>query len=139
MGVLGSRLDPASDAYRANRAANLELLDELGRLLAQARAGGGPKYVERHRARGKLLARERVELLVDRDGPFLELSPLAAWGTDFPVGAAASPGWGRSPGSSAWSRPATPPSAAGPPTRSGSRRPCGPWRSPTATASRWSS
>jgi acyl-CoA carboxylase subunit beta len=86
MGVLGSRLDPAADAYRANRAANLELLDELDRLLAQARAGGGPKYVDRHRARGKLLARERVELLVDRDGPLLELSPLAAWGTDFPVG-----------------------------------------------------
>jgi acyl-CoA carboxylase subunit beta len=39
-------------------------------------------------ARGKLLARERVELLVDRDGPFLELSPLAAWGTDFPPGRA---------------------------------------------------
>jgi acyl-CoA carboxylase subunit beta len=94
MGVLGSRLDPASDAYRANRAANLELLAELERLLAQARAGGGPKYVERHRARGKLLARERVELLVDRDGPFLELSPLAAWGTDFPVGASGVTGIG---------------------------------------------
>jgi len=94
MGVLGSRLDPGSDAYRANRAANLELLAELDRLLAEARAGGGPKYVERHRARGKLLARERVELLVDRDGPFLELSPLAAWGTDFPVGASGVTGIG---------------------------------------------
>jgi acetyl-CoA carboxylase carboxyltransferase component len=47
-----------------------------------------------HRARGKLLARERVELLVDRDGPFLELSPLAAWGTDFPVGASGVTGVG---------------------------------------------
>jgi acyl-CoA carboxylase subunit beta len=94
MGVLGSRLDPAADAYRANRAANLELVEELDRLLAEARAGGGPKYVERHRARGKLLARERVELLLDRDGPFLELSPLAAWGTDFPVGASGVTGIG---------------------------------------------
>ena len=94
MGVLGSRLDPGSDAYRANRAANLELLAELDRLLAEARAGGGPRYVERHRARGKLLARERVELLIDRDGPFLELSPLAAWGTDFPVGASGVTGVG---------------------------------------------
>jgi len=94
MGVLGSRLDPGSDAYRANRAANLELLAELDRLLAQARAGGGQKYVDRHRARGKLLARERVELLLDRDGPFLELSPLAAWGTDFPVGASGVTGVG---------------------------------------------
>jgi acyl-CoA carboxylase subunit beta len=94
MGVLGSRLDPGSDAYRDRRAANEELLAELDRPLAQARGGGGPKYVERHRARGKLLARERVELLVDRDGPFLELSPLAAWGTDFPVGASGVTGVG---------------------------------------------
>lgn len=41
----------------------------------------------RHRRRGKLLARERIELLVDPDTPFLELSPLAAWGSDYPVGA----------------------------------------------------
>ena len=94
MGVLGSRLDRGSDAYRANRAANLELLAELDRLLAQARAGGGQKYVDRHRARGKLLARERVELLLDRDSAFLELSPLAAWGTDFPVGASGVTGVG---------------------------------------------
>jgi acetyl-CoA carboxylase carboxyltransferase component len=94
MGVLASRLDPSSDAYVANRAANLELLAELDRLLEQARAGGGQRYVDRHRARGKLLARERVELLLDRDGPFLELSPLAAWGTDFPVGASGVTGVG---------------------------------------------
>src|SRR4029450_4309095 len=49
---------------------------------------------DRHRARGKLLARERVELLLDRDGPFLELSPLAAWGTDFPAGAGGVPAVG---------------------------------------------
>ncbi|MDT7790350.1 MAG: acyl-CoA carboxylase subunit beta, partial [Pseudonocardiales bacterium] len=43
----------------------------------------------------KLLARERVELLIDEDSPFLELSPLAAWGTDFPVGASVVTGIGR--------------------------------------------
>jgi acyl-CoA carboxylase subunit beta len=94
MSVLASRLDPASDTYRANRSANLRLLEELDEQLALARAGGGPRYVERHRARGKLLARERVELLLDRDGPFLELSPLAAWGSDFPVGASGVTGVG---------------------------------------------
>ncbi|MEZ5258999.1 MAG: carboxyl transferase domain-containing protein [Ilumatobacteraceae bacterium] len=48
---------------------------------------GGQRYVDRHRKRGKLLARERIELLVDPHTPFLELSPLAAWGTQDPVGA----------------------------------------------------
>src|ERR1700689_1802277 len=59
----------------------------LNSQLELARAGGGPKYAQRHRPRGRLLARERIELLVDRDSPLLELSSLAAWGTDFPVGA----------------------------------------------------
>ncbi|HEY5148862.1 MAG TPA: carboxyl transferase domain-containing protein, partial [Mycobacterium sp.] len=55
--------------------------------LAKALGGGGPKYVERHHARGKLTPRERIELLVDADAPFLELCPLAAYGSDFQVGA----------------------------------------------------
>ena len=42
---------------------------------------------DRHHARGKLLPRERVEMLLDQDSPFLELSPVAAWGTEVPVGA----------------------------------------------------
>jgi acyl-CoA carboxylase subunit beta len=64
----------------------LELLAELDDLLATAREGGGEKYVERHRDRGRLLPRERVELLVDRDSPFLELSSLTAAGTEYHVG-----------------------------------------------------
>ena len=52
--------------------------------LAIANAGGGPRYVERHRQRGKLLARERIEAMLDQDSPFLELSPLAAYGTELP-------------------------------------------------------
>ncbi|WP_117211314.1 acyl-CoA carboxylase subunit beta [Allorhizocola rhizosphaerae] len=71
----------------ANRQAMLEKLASLEAEHAKALAGGGPKYVERHRARGKMLARERIELLVDEDSPLLELSPLAGYGTDFPVGA----------------------------------------------------
>ncbi|MEV4112877.1 carboxyl transferase domain-containing protein [Nonomuraea sp. NPDC049695] len=65
----------------------LTKLSELDAEHAKAVAGGGDRYVERHRGRGKLLARERIELLVDPDSPFLELSPLAAWGSEFPVGA----------------------------------------------------
>ncbi len=87
MQVLGTRVDTRSDSYRENRAAMEEKLAEFEQLQAQAREGGGDKYVKRHRERGKLLARERIELLVDRDTPFLELSTLAAWGTDKPLGA----------------------------------------------------
>ncbi|MEV6980633.1 carboxyl transferase domain-containing protein [Sphaerisporangium sp. NPDC051017] len=72
----------------------LAKLRDLEAEQAKAVAGGGPKYVERHHGRGKLLARERVELLLDPDSPFLELSPLAAWGTDFPVGASVVTGIG---------------------------------------------
>jgi acetyl-CoA carboxylase carboxyltransferase component len=78
-----------------NREALLAKIAQLDAEHAKALAGGGPKYVERHHKRGKLLARERVELLVDEDSPFLELSPLAAWGTDFPVGASVVTGIGR--------------------------------------------
>nr|WP_234921039.1 carboxyl transferase domain-containing protein [Mycobacteroides chelonae] len=62
-------------------------LAEVNAETAKALAGGGDKYVARHHERGKLLARERIELLIDPDSPFLELCPLAAWGSDFTVGA----------------------------------------------------
>ncbi|NGO81339.1 acyl-CoA carboxylase subunit beta [Streptomyces sp. YC504] len=87
MTLLSTALDTASPDYTAHRTAMLAKLDELAAEHAKALAGGGEKYTERHRKRGKLLARERIELLVDPDTPFLELSPLAAWGSDYPVGA----------------------------------------------------
>ncbi|MBM9463537.1 acyl-CoA carboxylase subunit beta [Aeromicrobium sp. YIM 150415] len=79
-------IDPASPAYGENRAAMLERLDDLAEQHDKALAGGGEKYVERHHKRGKLTARERIELLIDPDSPFLELGALAGWGTDFTVG-----------------------------------------------------
>jgi acyl-CoA carboxylase subunit beta len=85
--VLSSRVDTASEVYQKNRAGQLAAIAALNEQLELARAGGGPRYAKRHRDRGRLLARERMELLVDRDAPMLELSSLAAWGTDFPVGA----------------------------------------------------
>ncbi|MBW1604615.1 acyl-CoA carboxylase subunit beta [Streptomyces sp. JJ66] len=87
MTVLPTRLDPAAPEYAAHREAMLGKLAELDAEHAKALAGGGEKYVRRHRERGKLTARERVELLLDPDTPFLELSPLAAWGSDYTVGA----------------------------------------------------
>ncbi|MEU9609674.1 carboxyl transferase domain-containing protein [Streptomyces sp. NPDC048057] len=87
MTVLPTRTDPTSPEYAARRAALLGKLADLDAEHAKALAGGGEKYVARHRARGKLLARERIELLLDPDTPFLELSPLAAWGSEYPVGA----------------------------------------------------
>ena len=92
--VLRSALDTHSEQYQANRQAQLDLLAQLDEQLELLRAGGGPRYQERHRGRGRLLARERLELLLDRDAPFLELSPLAAWGTAFTVGASVITGIG---------------------------------------------
>jgi acyl-CoA carboxylase subunit beta len=86
MTVLRSALNPDDPGYRANRDAMAAKLDEIAAEHAKAIAGGGPKYTDRHRARGKLLARERIELLLDPGAPFLELSPLAAWGTEFATG-----------------------------------------------------
>ena len=87
MPILPTHIDPRSEAYRVNYTAMAEQVDYLKAQLALVRAGGGEKYVRRHRERGKLMARERVELLLDRDAPFLELSPLAAWGTEYALGA----------------------------------------------------
>ncbi|WP_374456983.1 acyl-CoA carboxylase subunit beta [Nocardioides sp.] len=72
----------------------LEKLADLDAQHAVAVAGGGEKYVDRHHARGKLTARERIELLVDPGSAFLELSPLAGWGSDFTVGASVVTGIG---------------------------------------------
>jgi acetyl-CoA carboxylase carboxyltransferase component len=80
MAVLESRVDPSNAEFAANREHNLGLVAELRARLAQVRQGGGQEAVRRHRARGKLLARERIERLLDPGAPFLELSPLAANG-----------------------------------------------------------
>jgi acyl-CoA carboxylase subunit beta len=85
--ILPDRVITNSDAYRANHAAMIEQLARHQEQLEVVNGGGGPRYVERHQARGKLLARERVEAIIDPGSPFLELSPLAGWGSSFPVGA----------------------------------------------------
>ena len=79
MPVLPDRVDRDAPEFATRRGAMLDLLAEVDVQLALARAGGGEKYVERHRQRGKLLARERIDRLVDPGTAFLELNALAAW------------------------------------------------------------
>jgi len=80
--VLRSHLDPRSDGAKKNRDENLKLMEPVSAALAKSLEGGGAKYNERHLSRGKLLPRERVELLLDRDSHFLELCPLAGHGVE---------------------------------------------------------
>ena len=77
-----------------HRDAMLEKIADLETEHAKAVAGGGERSVARHHQRGKLMPRERIELLVDEGSAFLELSPLAGWGSDFTVGASVVTGIG---------------------------------------------
>jgi acetyl-CoA carboxylase carboxyltransferase component len=77
--ILETRVDRAAADFDANRARMEELVAELRDRNAAVAAGGGPEAVERHRSRGKMLARERVAALLDRGSAFLELNALAAW------------------------------------------------------------
>ncbi len=94
MSPLKSVLEPHSTAYIEAAEAMRAKLVELETEHAKAVAGGGPKYVDRHHGRGKMTARERIEMLIDPDSPFLELSPLAAYGTNYQVGASVVTGIG---------------------------------------------
>ncbi len=75
-----SSIDANSDEFRENAAWMRGMVERLREQEALVRAGGGPRSVDRHHSRGKLLARERIERMLDHDSPFLELSPLAANG-----------------------------------------------------------
>jgi len=92
--VRETRIDPRSDAFAANRVRMLERLAKLEEEQAKARLGGGTKRVERHHSRGRLMPRERIELLLDRDSPFLEIGALCAYGSEYEVGGSAVSGIG---------------------------------------------
>src|SRR5437762_4699189 len=79
MAVLSSQVARESDEFARRHELMEGLVAELRERTAQVSRGGGEKSVERHRSRGKLTARERVDLLVDPSSAFLELSALAAW------------------------------------------------------------
>jgi 3-methylcrotonyl-CoA carboxylase beta subunit len=78
--VLQSQISTQSDDYRANYEHNSRLIAQLAERQAKVNKGGSERAVKKHLDAGKLLPRERVELLLDPNTPFLELSPLAAWG-----------------------------------------------------------
>src|SRR5687767_11030831 len=77
--VLETRVDPRASVFQENARQMQALLERLSAALADSRRGGGEKYVARHREAGKLLPRERIELLLDRDSHFLELCPIAGY------------------------------------------------------------
>jgi 3-methylcrotonyl-CoA carboxylase beta subunit len=80
MPALVSKLNPRSEDFKAHAAAMRGLVDDLNARLAQIALGGGEGPRAKHLARGKLLPRDRVEMLLDPGTPFLEIAPLAALG-----------------------------------------------------------
>ncbi len=86
MAVLESNLDTRSDTYKQNRSEMLEKLSQLDDLYEQAAQGGGEEAMERLHSRNKMAIRDRIGWVLDRDSPFLEISPLAAWRSAYEVG-----------------------------------------------------
>ena len=80
MPLLESKLNPRSADFQANATAMRALVADLQVQVTKAQGGGGAAARAKHTARGKLLPRERVQMLLDPGTPFLELSPLAALG-----------------------------------------------------------
>jgi 3-methylcrotonyl-CoA carboxylase beta subunit len=73
-----TKVDTKSPEYQANYDENKRLVEELRSRMEKARQGGPPEAVARHKSRGKLTVRERLDRLFDDNTPFIELSPLAA-------------------------------------------------------------
>jgi len=80
MPVLDTQLNPRSADFLANAASMRALVADLQTKLAQVELGGGEAALAKHTARGKLLPRDRVQMLLDPGTPFLEIAPLAALG-----------------------------------------------------------
>ena len=79
--ILKSQINPNSKEFQDNKKAYLELMARYREGMAMSMQGGGAVAVEKHKKRHKLLARERIDQLIDKNTPFLELSPMAAYDT----------------------------------------------------------
>ena len=93
-----SKLDRSNEQFQKNKSSMLSMLEEIDVLLDEAELGGGEHHKERLAKRGKLPVRERVFHFLDPDSPFLEISGLAAFKSDYPVGGGAIAGIGVSAG-----------------------------------------
>ena len=80
MDILPTHVQKDEPLYKENHVRMTQLVTELTDSIGRVRLGGGEKYLQRHREQGKLPARERIDDLLDAGSPFLEISPLAAWG-----------------------------------------------------------
>ena len=80
MDRLPTRVDRSAEDFARRREFNLSLIEDLKKRIDEVKRGGGEKYVTRHRSRGKMLARERINEICDPGTPFLEFSSLAANG-----------------------------------------------------------
>ncbi len=104
MTILETRLNARSAEFRGNAEAMRALVADLKEKVNAVAVGGGPEARAKHTARGKLLPRDRVQMLLDPGTPFLELSQLAAYEHVRQRGAVApgsSPASAASPGASA--------------------------------------
>ncbi len=79
MYTIHSKIDTSSDEFQSNKAAFEDLLKTYRERLGKSIYGGSEASVKKHKSRNKLLARERIDLLIDKNTPFLELSPMAAY------------------------------------------------------------
>ena len=80
MAVMQTRVDANSPEFKKNQAHHRKLIEDLRAQLEKVKSGGGPEARRKHEERGKLFVRERIARLQDPGTPFLELSPLAAYG-----------------------------------------------------------
>lgn len=79
MEVLSTTIHTNTEEYKTNFAAMKKVVDDLNHKISWVKQGGGPDAVKKHKSRGKLTARERIETLIDPNSAFLEFSSLAAW------------------------------------------------------------
>jgi|TARA_B100000315_G_C14570821_1_gene585386 acetyl-CoA carboxylase carboxyltransferase component len=86
MQTIKSRLDTRTTEYQQNRQDMLEMLDKIEELHIEASKGGGKEAIDRLRSRNKMPIRERISLVLDRDSPFFEISPLAAYNSGVTIG-----------------------------------------------------